>query len=86
MHPVLEEEEFFKETKDFSTVLRNSRDLVSWVGETIGKQSDDRIRKELQKRFLSELRKFCKLISRRKKGLVKENPSLMSCFFWLRVK
>ena len=62
LHPVLEEEEFIlKKQRIFSTVLRNSRELVSWVGETIGKQSDDRIRNELQKRLLSELRKFLQI-------------------------
>ena len=62
LHPVLEEEEFLlKKQRIFSTVLRNSRELVNWVGETIGKQADDRIRKELQKRLLSELRKFLQI-------------------------
>lgn len=62
LHPVLEEEEFFlKKQRIFSTVLRNSRELVNWVGETIGRQSDGRIRKELQKRLLSELRKFLQI-------------------------
>ena len=62
MHPVLDEDEFFrKKQRVFASVLRGSRDLMMWVGETLGKQSDTRIREELQGRFLAEVRKFLQI-------------------------
>ena len=62
MHPVLDEDEFFrKKQRVFASVLRGSRDLMMWVGETLGKQSDTRIREELQSRFLAEVRKFLQI-------------------------
>ena len=61
MHPVLSEKEYLrKKERIFSSVLRSSKDLMLWVGDTLAKQPDVRI-KELQNRFLKELRKFLQI-------------------------
>ena len=62
MHPVLSEKEYLrKKERIFSSVLRSSKDLMLWVGDTLAKQPDVRIKKELQNRFLKELRKFLQI-------------------------
>ena len=69
---------FFEKNKGLCIGAAGSRDLMMWVGETLGKQSDTRIREELQGRFLAEVRKFLKLTN--KMDILIQNTSVIHRF------
>ena len=59
MHPVLNKEMFIKKRLTiFMNILKNSKDLSNWTHGTLSKIDDKEIKEDLQKKFLSEFKKF----------------------------
>ena len=59
MHPVLQEEKFkSKKFRGFQTVLAKSIPLLDYVTQTIRKCPDEKVKKDLKKKFLGEFEKF----------------------------
>ena len=59
MHPVLQEDKFKnKKFRGFTTVLAKSTPLLDYVTQTIRKCPDEKVKKDLKKKFLEEFEKF----------------------------